>query len=359
MIDIIPKIIFYNLFYYLGWPRVGPLNITLGLTYRCNSFCQTCNIWKKKNVKELDLDEYQKIFKSIGKSPYEIVLTGGEPFLREEIVQICQLIDKYLKPKAIIIPTNGILFELIPKKVEEILNLLPKTKIVINLSLDEIGSLHDEIRGVLGNFEKALKTFDALKSIKNKNLDLKIHTVISKFNVKRIPQIYKYVKDKLSPALITEIAEERVELETADSNIAPLPTDYIKAVDFLISEIKKQKFSGLDKITQAFRIEYYNLVKKILLNKKQVIPCFASIASVQITPDGQVWACCVRAESMGNLREQKYDFKKIWQDNKAKDIIKSIKQRQCYCPLANASYTNMLMSPSVLRKVLFNYFRIK
>lgn len=359
MIDIIPKIIFHNLFYYLGWPRVGPLNITLGLTYGCNSRCRTCHIWKKKNIKELDLAEYQKIFKSIGQSPYEIILTGGEPFLRKEIVQICQLIDKYLKPKVIIIPTNGILFESIPQKVGQILNLLPKTKVVINLSLDEVGLLHDEIRGVPGNFKKALKTFNALKSIKSKNLDLKIHTVVSKFNVKKIPQVYKYVRDKLDSTLITEIAEERVELGTVGSKITPLTADYIKAIDFLILEIKKQKFSGLDKITQAFRIEYYNLVKKILLNKKRVIPCFASIASVQITPDGKVWACCIKAEPLGDLRAQNYNFKKIWQSNKARDVRKSIRQRQCYCPLANASYTNILMNPFILRRILFNYFEIK
>jgi len=360
MINIVPQIFFYNLFYYFGWPKIGPLNITISLTYDCNSRCQTCNIWKKVKVKELDLSEYKNFFKSIGQSPYEVILTGGEPFLKKEIVEICQLIDRYLKPKVIIIPTNGILSRLISQKTEEILNLLSKTKIVLNLSLDGIDSSHDEIRGIPGNFKKLIKTFWALKSIKNKNLDLKIHTVISKFNVKKIPQIYKYVQDNLdSSSFITEIAEERIELENVNSKIAPLPADYIKSISFLISEIKKQKFSGLDKITQAFRIEYYELVKRILLGKKRVIPCYVGVASAQITPDGNILACCIKAESMGNLREQNYDFRKIWRSDKAKKIRRDIKQKKCYCPLANASYTNMLMNFSMLKRILFNYFKLK
>ncbi|OGC47092.1 MAG: hypothetical protein A3A94_03545 [Candidatus Portnoybacteria bacterium RIFCSPLOWO2_01_FULL_43_11] len=354
MINLIPKIFFYNLFYYFGWPKIGPFNITLGLTYNCNSRCQTCNIWRKTPVRELNLDEHKKIFKSIGRFPYEIILTGGEPFLKKEIVSICGLIDKYLKPKAIIIPTNGLLSEIIPKRVEEILKSLPKTDIVVNLSLDGFGPLHDKIRGIPGNFDKALKTYNALRSLKagNKNLDFKIHTVISKFNVKEIPQIYRYIRDELgSPPFITEIAEERVELNTLGSMISPLTADYIRVVDFLISEIKKEKFSGLDRVIQAFRIEYYNLVKKILLNKKRALPCFAAITSVQITPDGYVWACCIKGESMGDLRRANYDFNKIWQSQRAKSIRKAIKERKCFCPLANASYTNMLCHLPTLLKV--------
>lgn len=332
---------------------ISPFNITLGLTYKCNSRCQTCNIWKKEKGKELSLEEYEKIFKGIGCSPAEVILTGGEPFLREEIVQICRLISQYLRPKAIIIPTNGILAGLIVEKVKEIVSCLPKTKIILNLSLDGTESLHDQIRGVPGNFEKAVEAFRGLNAIRNKNFDLKIHTVISKFNVEKIPQIYQGIKEYFGLVpIITEIAEERMELGTVGSGIAPLVEDYTKSVNFLIAEIKKEKFKELDRITQAFRLEYYELVKRILLNKKQAIPCYAGIASAQITPDGEVWACCVKAESMGNLRQENYNFKKIWRSDKAKNIRKSIKERKCYCPLANASYTNMFFYPPALFKVV-------
>jgi hypothetical protein len=54
---------------------------------------------------------------------------------------------------------------------------------------------------------------------------------------------------------------------------------------------------------------------------------------------------------MGNLREHDYDFKKVWNSRSAKNIRKSIKNKECACPLANAGYTNLLVSPKSLLKV--------
>jgi len=66
------------------------------------------------------------------------------------------------------------------------------------------------------------------------------------------------------------------------------------------------------------------------------------VASAQIAPNGDVWTCCIRAESVGNLREHNYDFKSTWNTARANELRRSIKAGECYCPLANASYTNML-----------------
>ena len=44
-------------------------------------------------------------------------------------------------------------------------------------------------------------------------------------------------------------------------------------------------------------------------------------------------------------------FNKVWNSPKAKDIRKSIKNKDCACPLANASYTNLLVNPVSLAKV--------
>jgi len=72
------------------------------------------------------------------------------------------------------------------------------------------------------------------------------------------------------------------------------------------------------------RLEYYALVKRILKEKRQVIPCYAGFASAQIAPDGDVWMCCVRAEPIGNLRESGYNFKKLWFSEKADRIRREI-----------------------------------
>ncbi len=348
--EIIPKIPQYKLFRAYNFPKILPLNLTVSATYRCNSRCRTCNVWKKK-TNEFTADEFDKTFKSIGDSPYWLTISGGEPFLRDDIVEISCSAYHHFRPGIINIPTNGILHDKIPARVEDIVKSCPETQIIVNLSIDGIGEQHDNIRNVKNNFEKAFKTFDALRALDYDNFSLGIHTVISKYNVNEIPRIYEHLLAKDPDSYITEIAEERVELDTMGSGITPSLEEYSKAIDFLINKIEQEKYSGVSKMTQAFRLEYYDHVKKVLKEKKQILPCYAGFASAHIAPDGDVWTCCIRAEPVGNLRDADYDFKKVWFSDKAYRLRESIKKKECYCPLANAHYTNMLCDIGTMVRV--------
>jgi hypothetical protein len=55
---------------------------------------------------------------------------------------------------------------------------------------------------------------------------------------------------------------------------------------------------------------------------------------------------------MGNLREFGYDFKKLWTSDEAKKLRQFISNGNCACPLANQSYSNILMHPPSLVRVL-------
>lgn len=358
MIELIPRILGYNLFRKFNHPQILPVNLTISVTYRCNSKCKTCNIWRKK-VNEFTLEEFEKVFLSLSKAPFWFTFSGGEPFLRDDLAEICKSAYLYCHPVIINIPTNGILWRKITDVTEEILESCPKSKIVVNLSLDEIGERHDEIRGSKGCFQKVLKTYKSLRALNYPNLVVGIHTVISKFNVDRISLIYEYMDSLRPDSYVTEIAEERAELDTVGKEITPNLKNYSKAVDFISSQIKNRKFTGLSRITQAFRLEYYQLVKRILKEKRQVIPCYAGFASAQIAPDGDVWFCCIKAEPVGNLRDTNYNFSRIWTSEKANSLRKNIKEGKCSCPMANASYTNMLCDFKKLLKVGSSLFQFR
>jgi MoaA/NifB/PqqE/SkfB family radical SAM enzyme len=340
----------YMLFRALGWPKMLPINLTVGLTYRCNSRCKTCNVWRMKSENELSTEEFDEVFRKLGEA-YWFTMSGGEPFLRDDLVKICQSAHDNCKPGIINIPTNGLLFNVIPKRVEEILEVCPKSKIIVNLSLDGVGEQHDEIRGVKGNFQRAMKTYSALRALDQENFDLGIHSVISVFNVHDFHNVYEKLKELGPDSYITEIAEERAELGTVGSKITPSLEDYSKAIDYLSQREKNMDLEGVSKVTKAFRLEYYRLVKTTLKERRQIIPCYAGFASAQIAPNGDVWTCCIRAEPVGNLRAVGYSFKQLWHGERADELRTSIKRGECNCPHANASYTNMLCSLKTLMKV--------
>jgi len=356
MLQVISKIPFYYMFRSVGWPRSLPMNLTLSVTFKCNSRCKTCNIYRKKRD-EFSLEEWRKLFKNYGKSLFWVTISGGEPFLREDVGDlVCSLYDS-CKPSIINIPTNGLLKDQIVKTVKQIAMHCKNSRIVINVSIDEIEEKHDDIRGVKGNYKKAVETYSSLKSLNIPNISIGIHTVISRFNVSRIPDIYKHLLTLKPDSYITEIAEEREELDTLGSDITPEYQNYENAIDFLIKKLKADSFNKIGRITRAFRIEYYKMVKKILIEHRQIIPCYSGFASAQIAPDGDVWFCCIKAESIGNLRDVGYDYKNIWHSENAKELRKSIKKGECCCPLANSSYTNMLHNLRTLARVGWNMLR--
>jgi MoaA/NifB/PqqE/SkfB family radical SAM enzyme len=348
------RIVGYWFMKHIGFPRLLPMNYTVSLLYTCNSRCSTCRIWKKK-AENLTVEEYGKIFRNIGRSPFWITFSGGEPFLRRDIVEVISTIYRASHPRIINIPTNGLLVDTIVQKTAEIARACPKAQIIVNVS-DGIEEQHDEIRNVPGNYKKVISTFHKLKALKIANLSVGIHTVISRFNVDSFYSVANELMRLEPDSYISEIAEERVELDTVGLDITPGRVAYKSAIDYLIHRIKNEKYKGMNKITMAFRIEYYNLVKEIMRDEVQVIPCYAGLASCQIAPDGDVWSCCVKAKSLGNLRDTKYKFGKVWWSKEAKKDRKSIHNKECWCPLANAYYTNMLMNIPTLLRVSYRSF---
>jgi sulfatase maturation enzyme AslB (radical SAM superfamily) len=235
-----------------------------------------------------------------------------------------------------------------------VLRAAPESEVIVNLSLDGVGEKHDIVRGVRGNFARAMRTYAGLKVLKGryKNFTLGVHTVISNFNIGEFDAIYTFVRDELKPdSFISEIAEERVELDTVGMGITPPIERYQPVIERLQEGMRRADFRGVSRITQAFRDRYYDLVKRTLVERRQVIPCMAGVASAQIAPNGDVWTCCIRAESVGNLRDHDYNFRSVWSSARAAELRRSIKAGECYCPLANAAYTNMLCHVPTLASV--------
>jgi MoaA/NifB/PqqE/SkfB family radical SAM enzyme len=338
-----------------------PMSLTVSVTYNCNSRCKTCKIYERQ-TEVMSVAQYEKIFSTLAHSPRWVTISGGEPFLREDLPGICAAIHNQCRPAVINIPTNGLLHRKIPSAVEAITASCAGAKIIVNLSVDGVGNEHDEIRGVPGNYEKAIKTYRGLKELQRsgaRNLSLGIHTVISRFNVETITDIVPALLALEPDSYITEIAENRVELKTMNLDITPTAEEYEAAIDFVMNRISRRGFTGVGRIIQSFRLEYYEHVKSLLFGKPARWPCYAGFASAQIMPDGEVWQCCIKGESMGNLQKADYDFQRVWFSEQAEQVRQTIKGSNCQCPLANAAYTNMLLHPPTLMRVALRALLMK
>lgn len=354
----------------MGMASAGlPLNFTFSVTNLCQSKCRTCAIWKlyrdnpAKRNEELAIDEIERIFRSLGHI-YLFNISGGEPFLRQDLPQIIKFACIYLTPSVIHIPTNAIAVDMVEQKTLEILKIIndinPAIQITIKPSLDHIGERHDDIRGVKGNFNKVIDLFHRLKGCqkKYKNLHVELGTIISSWNVNDIEEISGFVTGLAPDSYRNEIAEQRSEMFNREDPVTPGPEEYRKAVDIFIKQIRAKKSNKIffQRINNAFRLVYYDLAIRTLREDRQIIPCYAGISNAHMTPYGDIWPCCTLGYemSMGNLREFNYNFKAAWNSPKAKEIRGYISKGDCHCPLANQTYSNILMHLPSMLKVMKN-----
>ncbi|MEJ2212247.1 MAG: radical SAM protein, partial [Anaerolineae bacterium] len=358
-LELLPRLPLYWLFYRLGRRRFPstplPFSLVVSVSYRCNSRCQTCGVWRKSS-EELTADEWRQVFAHLGRTPSYLTFTGGEPFLRSDLHEIVIAGAELCRPAVITIPTNGLLTRRIVDRVDQICAAATHSQVGINLSLDGVGEEHDRIRGVPGNWERALETWQGLKTLQKKhpNLVLSVHTVVSRLNVDHFRDIVEGLEFLEPDSYITEVAEERVELDTVGWEITPAPEDYAPIADYLSARARRTPVRGLARLTQAFRAQYYQLARRVLEQQRQVIPCQAGWASGHIAPNGDVWTCCIRAEPVGNVRQTGYDLRPIWSEEVGElgRLRRSIAAGECACPMANASYANMLLHPPTLARVL-------
>lgn len=344
-----------------------PINLTFSITNKCQARCQTCHIWKiyAKNPAaekdELTLREIERIFKTMG-PVFFFNVSGGCPFLREDLPEIVDLACNYLKPKVIHIPTNGVEPERIVRMMKIMLtNLANKAKEVclqIKPSMDGIGPWHDQIRGTDGNFDNLITLMEKLKGLKKSysNLHIGLGTVISNLNIQCLTQIVELI-DRLAPdSYIAEVAEIREEMLNQGSKVTPKPDQYSTAVECLCRQIKKNalKLHGLAKITAAFRLVYYPLSLRIIREKRQVIPCYAALSNVHLSAYGELWPCATLGDrkSLGNVRNHGYNFQKIWHSRQANDVRNYVLAGNCFCPLANQAYANIILHPPSLLKAI-------
>lgn len=153
------------------------------LTYRCNLSCRYCfqrSQYEKgySTYKELTFEEIEKAFGEYSFKSFFI--TGGEPFLREDISRIIRFFRD--RSERLSVFTNGTLLN------EDHIGLMNERNVKAWISLDGIGAVHNANRGE-NTFDKVINTVSRLKS---ENVFL--NTVITEENIDHLYEFYQYVK---------------------------------------------------------------------------------------------------------------------------------------------------------------------
>ncbi|NOY65127.1 MAG: radical SAM protein [Nitrospirae bacterium] len=340
-----------------------PIQLTFFLTSRCNARCRFCFYLSRNNTKEgkgeLSLDEITRISSSLGPLLW-LAFSGGEIFLRDDLVQITEIFYKKNRPAIILLPTNGLLPELITEQTETILNQCTKSTIVVKLSLDGTETVHDAIRGVKGSFRKTLETYERLRVLSERypNFELGINSVFTAANQDCMDELIGFVNT------LRGIRTHTISLirgKVSDHSLKDIDREkYLHTIKLLEKNLRNglsgtYQFRGA-RLKAAQDILQRRLIYKTLLEKKPLIPCYAGRLTLVITEDGEVYPCESFRHCMGNVREMGYDIERILHSSTARTVIETIRNEQCYCThecymMINILF-NPLMYPSLIREYL-------
>lgn len=337
---------------------MSPEYLTLFVTNKCNSSCRHCFYWQSLNSSEKDLscDEINKLSSNMDNFLF-LLITGGEPFLRDDIPEIVKIFYRKNCLKKLAIATNGYFVENIEKGVEGILRECPGLELNVNISLDGIGEDHDRIRGKDGMFAKAIAATKVIKQLKMHYPDLLLSVIytFSALNENKAASDYQYIKKTIKPDYFN------LSLVRGNTREQGLRVGNIREYNNLWSEIKKDilskcfRQSVLSRLLSAAKVTAKDLALKTLMQDRYITPCYAGKTNIVIYPNGDVYPCELLEEGFGNLRKEGYDLRKILFSASSRKIKERIHKKRCYCYHGCNALPNVLYNVRYLPEIAINY----
>jgi MoaA/NifB/PqqE/SkfB family radical SAM enzyme len=306
-----------------------PLDAVIAVTYRCDSRCNMCNIWQLPPGKEMAPEDYMRIPSTLN----DVNLTGGEPFLREDIVEIAGTIYERCGGPRIVISTNGFQHRRILHAAPALMKI--GRKVGIAVSLDGIGEMHDGIRGIEGGFDKVIETLKQVGKLGYKNV--RVAFTAQRENVKHLGAVYDLSR-QFGFQFTTSVAQNSDFYFSTDENQKVEPE---RLRDELKYVMRKELISLSPK--RWLRSYFYSGVLQYNDMGSRVLGCRAGRDSFFLDPEGNVFPCLTLERKMGNLFENSFD--EIWSGEAAGGARKAVDSCSMPCWMICTARTSMKRRP--------------
>lgn len=267
-----------------------PREAVIAVTYRCNARCAMCNIWQNPPEDEMEPKHYEKLPTSLR----TINVTGGEPFLRKDLVDVLRAVHKQAPSARVVFSTNGMRTDTILSVLSEVRKF--HTRIGVGVSIDGLEQTHDKTRGLEGTFEKAMATIEGLKRIGVS--DLRIGMTFVRDNIKEAKEVFDLSKRLGVQFTATFAHNSEIYFQKTDN---PAPEESGLNAESLEAIIRAELRSGSPK--DWFRAYHMRGIMDPELRKEFISHCEAGSRFFFMSPSGNVFPCSVMNFKIGNLRE--------------------------------------------------------
>ncbi len=262
-------------------------SLTLEVTYSCNEQCLHCYLPEHKMSAQLPLAQLELLlteFKKLG--GFSVLITGGEPLIRKDIIEIFDLIKKL----GLVVSLNSNLTLLNDRLTDAICDLYPRA---VGCSIYSANPfLHDSITQNKGSLNKSI---DSIRRLRDRNIPVVIKTPLMKNTAPHWREI-----EALSEKLGCEIQFDLNITAKNDGGTSPL----LLRVD------------DPDVLADVFSNRYYKLfirdeaIDSFMLPSPEANLCGAGASSLSVAPDGTIYPCIAMVTSLGLYPET--SLSEVW-----------------------------------------------
>ena len=288
------------------------LNGTVIVTYRCNAKCTMCNRYKEPSrpEEEISIDTIRKL-----PEMYFTNITGGEPFIRDDLKDIVR--ELYKKSERIVISTNGFFTD----RIVDLCREFPQ--IGIRISIEGLEQTNNEIRGLDDGFNRGYTTLKTLVEMGMK--DVGFGMTVQDKNAPDLVALYN-ISDELGMEFATASLHNSFYFVESNNIIH----DRLAVAQCFEDLINRLLESNSPK--KWFRAYFNHGLINYIFSQKRLLPCDMSFDTFFIDPYGDVMPCngTKDKEVMGNLNVQTWD--ELWNSDDAEKVRKKVRScdRNCW-----------------------------
>ena len=279
-----------------------PRFLTYTVTFSCNARCIMCDSWRKPSPNDLSLQEIANIFDQLPQMD-AVRLTGGEPFVRRDMLEIAHLTQEKLCPLMLHVTTNGFLTDRIVKFCEERKRDVPLSMLI---SVDGMKDKHNAVRGHDKAWDFIVKTLETLAPLRKElRMNLAVNqTIVDAEGVEH----YKRLRDFLKPMGIRNNVVMAYDVSATynleeEIDVAPTQIGEFATFGEFTQEHLKELFDEIEKDLPSYRLldriakKYYLLGKSFSISSKSSFKC-----SCVNSPNVANSPICVGATSISSSR---------------------------------------------------------
>jgi heme b synthase len=284
-------------------------------TRRCNLSCKHCRASAEDHEYEgeLSTNESKKLLDEIAKVGKPIIiLTGGEPLLRDDIFEIAEYGDS-LGLKMVMAPNGTLVTEENAKKMYA--SGIKRISISIDGSNEKS---HDEFRGMPGAFKGSMQ---GIENAKKAGIEFQINTTITKDNLDEIPDILNLAIELGAVAhhiflLVPTGRGKYIAEKTIDAKT------YEKTLNWFYDQRDKVPLQ----LKATCAPHYYRILRQRAKKEGKEVDfhsygldavtrgCLGGIGFCFISHTGQVQPCGFLELDCGNIKDQ--SFAEVWENSK-------------------------------------------